>query len=153
MKYFIILTIFVSSLVKADQCTLVTCNDVSKDKRDCVVKEECSPKIRKLKAEIARLQKENEALKVAYTNLRTEHAIVHIENNPPEVVEYKNAVSLLVGASKTSLNTQTNTNNFTARTDYETDLGLMFQRDFTRFRGSFGATINGTLLLGAGFTF
>jgi len=140
MKYFIILTIFVSSLVKADQCTLVTCNDVSKDKRDCVVKEECSPKIRKLKAEIARLQKENEALKVAYTNLRTEHAIVH-------------AVSLLVGASKTSLNTQTNTNNFTARTDYETDLGLMFQRDFTRFRGSFGATINGTLLLGAGFTF
>lgn len=75
----------------------------------------------------------------------------------------KNAFTLLGGVAhtrlETSLTTTTNPvlanvrNEFNARTVRELDLGLMYQRDFDRIRGSVAATIRGTVLLGIGWVF
>lgn len=74
-----------------------------------------------------------------------------------EVEPNKNAISLLGLASPTGFKSASahsqNSGQIKVETEYEPDLGLMYQRDFSSFRFSIGGTINGTGFLGGGFTF
>jgi hypothetical protein len=104
-------------------------------------------RIRELEQQIASLQQERQDLLI----------LVHAH---PKVIEKsvvqesrKNAISLIGGISQTKLEVSQTASTYNAKNKYEADLGLMYQRDFKRVRGSIAATLNGTALLGIGFTF
>jgi len=69
----------------------------------------------------------------------------------------KHSVSLLGLASKTKLETRSvnggGASEFEAETKYEPDMGLMYQYDFDRVRGTVGGTLNGSAFIGVGFNF
>ena len=105
-------------------------------------------RIRELEAQIALLQQEKESLLVhVHTQRTVEKIVVQKEESR------KNAISLIGGLSSTKLEVSQTSNTYNAKNKYEPDLGLMYQRDFKRFRGSIAATLNGTALLGVGLTF
>ena len=93
-------------------------------------------------------------------SLKQEIAELKQNSSGKKTVEYvqvkdieKNSLSILGVAATTKLETSLSDTSFKAKNDYEPDLGLMYQRDFDNFRGTLGATIKGTLLLGAGIRF
>jgi len=79
-------------------CEEVTCDDVSKEKQDCIIKSRCNPIIRKHKKRIAELEKE-----VAYLRAHpiTDTKIVY--QRICTLPRSSTSVSLLVGESKSRL--------------------------------------------------
>lgn len=72
--------------------------------------------------------------------------------------EYNHSLSLLGMASKTRLETTEEdlgggNQRIQAETEYEADLGVMYQYDHERLRFSIGGSLNGTGFLGAGIKF
>lgn len=103
-------------------------------------------KIKALEAEVARLKAELEK-KPVYTMDTVERIVVRDETRI-------DAISLIVPYSPTKLSvTKTGPGSYHAQTDYELDLGLMYQHDFDWLRGSVSATVNGSFMLGAGIAF
>jgi len=73
-----------------------------------------------------------------------------------EVVRHegrKNALSVIGGVSKTDIRSRKDGNTTVVDTQFEPDVGVMFQHDFGRIRGSVSGTINRNLMLGVGLTF
>ena len=123
-------------------------------------------RIAQLEAQVAQLHQQNKALASNYDKLEQQYkTLVTKYNKAVYIIHHptkkeikrrpvnKNAITLLGAVSKTDLKTESNDVVFKAKTEYEPDLGLMYQRDFGRIRCSFGATINGTGLLVIGLNF
>lgn len=66
----------------------------------------------------------------------------------------KNSVSVLGGVNPTALKTTQTGSSYKAKTEYESDFGLMYQRDLSeRFRATGQITIQGAGFLGIGYNF
>ena len=65
----------------------------------------------------------------------------------------RNSLSLIAVANPTGLTVSEAGGKHKAKTDYEFDIGLMFQHDFDDIRGTVGVTVQGNLFLGAGVRF
>lgn len=134
--------------------TVQNCNCKATEK---IVKVEDTARIRRLEAQIAKLQAENEVIRKDNDKLLT--AVRTSEDNIIEVTRvvkekrYNDAISLIGGTSKTDLQVKQTGNTYDARNQYEATVGLMYQHDFDRVRGSLGITVNGIGFLGAGYSF
>lgn len=155
MKYLIILSMLVSANVFArDQMgnnnNVNNCNPVLKCESKIVYNTaKQRARIAALEARIAVLEKENAELGQKYNK-----ALIVIHHPMMEREEpNRNAISILGGASPTKLNTSSTPTSFKAANDFEPAVGLMYQHDFGRIRGSVAATLNGVGLLGVGLNF
>lgn len=150
MKSLVILINLLSSVSMAEQTCKLLCDEGTKEQKQCVLKRECDPKIRKLQREVDALKARNKELE---EQLATKPVVVTTE----KVVEVDNskvnAISLVFASSPTRLDTSSTPSAYTAETKDQTDLGLMYQRDFSRIRGSLGVGTHGLVLVGAGVTF
>lgn len=65
----------------------------------------------------------------------------------------KNTISVLVGATASKLKTKETKTTYEANTEYEADIGLMYQRTFSSTVLSIAATVQGSALMGFGLDF
>lgn len=134
--------------------TVQNCNCKSVEK---IVRVENTAKIARLEAELAKLRAENEVIRRDNDKLMSE--VRTSEDNILEVTRvvkekrHNDAISLIGGMSKTDLQVKQTSTSYDARNLYEPNVGLMYQHDFNRVRGSFGLTVNGTGFLGVGYSF
>lgn len=151
-KLIILLGILLGTTVLADQTGTTTGSNSPVTQQKCGdVKVECKPRtiyqtwkqqkrIKDLEAEVARLKAELKKYEW--------DAIEEEEYDYPE-----NAISLFGGPTPTGLKTTKTGGSIKVETDYEPDLGLMFQHDFDEIRGSIAVTLQGTAFLGLGVVF
>jgi hypothetical protein len=168
MKSLIVLTMFLGFAAHAEEANMscapvVTCSDVSKEKRQCIVKQDCEPQFKKLKAQIRKLEKENAELQakkaVVPAPVVVEKEVV--KEVVKEVIVEKELepkrhnLSLLAGKSYTNFEYEVVSPNYAVvRSERKLDAGLMYQYNFTKkYRGSALATVNGVTLLGFGVNF
>ena len=132
---------------------VATCNC----KAPRVVKVVDQAKIVELEKEIAKLKAEKASLEAQLDN-----SLFYIHHQQPEKVEVvrivqqkarNNSISVIGAASKTGLDVSSTGNSYESKTAYQGDAGLMYQHDFGRVRGSLGATLNGTGMIGIGYNF
>jgi hypothetical protein len=135
------------------------CGGLSKEQEDCVVKKRCNAEIRKLLKKLRKLEEEND-------DLRTQNAVLESERNMEGLIRShmadreanpkKNSVSLMLGRVATDIELKQEGKDYKAEGKPETDVGLMYQRDFgdsQRYRGSIGLTVRGAGYLGLGLNF
>ena len=133
------------------------CDDVTSDQKRCVLNNFCHEK--KLKQEIQALEEKKRLLEEELSKQKAKYdkLVFEIHHNLPEPIQpepqKKNSVSVIVGTSATALKTESTTSTFKAETKPELDLGLMYQRDISKVRGSVSATINGSVMFGVGLMF
>jgi hypothetical protein len=110
-------------------------------------------RIKELEEEVEKLKRENQELRAIF---QIEDDFIH---NPYPAMRRRNedknnAISLIGAASQTGMDVTNNGDgSFSAHSVYRPDAGLMYQHDFNNVRGSIGATLNGSALLGVGLKF
>lgn len=163
MKKLILATILVvsSSSVKAEENK--SCNQQPHPKKSAL--EKCRDKVKDTYKEIANLNKKIRSLELALAEKdgesKSKVVVEPIKETVKEVVVFKvlekaplkNSLSLVVPYAPTSLEVNQDSNGFSAKTVRKLDAGLIYQRDFNRVRGSVGATVGGSALLGLGYNF
>lgn len=144
----VLLLLFCITAKAENNCQTVTCGELSKDKRDCVLKEDCEPQVKRLKAKIAKLEEENKRLKAAPIVVRREVVVEEADIT-------RHNVSLLGGESYDSYDIkQVDKDTIRISNHRKFDAGLMYQYNFSRkIRGSILGTLNGVGLLGLGLNF
>jgi hypothetical protein len=126
----------------------------------CIMKRDCSPKLRKKDREIAELKKQlaeakkELALEKSKTP-KTRDSYYFVDTPVYKYVDnnHKNSVSLMIPFARTKFSASQDGNNFRVENQYQPDLGIMYQRDFNRIRGTAGLSIQGVGLLGVGYNF
>lgn len=147
MKRLIVaLAIFTATSVSAE--TWEFQSEAPKDAPVCVpppVKPKPKTKKHKPKPKVEQKETVKEVVKEVVV---TKEVVVEVEKEAN-----KNAISLIGMDSLTGFKTSVSGNTASIKTYRELDLGLMYQRDFSRIRASAAATFRGAVLLGIGVTF
>ena len=142
----------------SNQCS-TSCDDLTREQEDCVIKKRCNKELGKLLKKIRELEEENEDLKQKNAALEAESKleqelarIKQIEKQEPN----KNSISLLYGRSGTGVKVKQTAGSFKAESDVEDDIGLQYQRDFgdeLDYLFSIGLTVRGNGYVGLGLNF
>lgn len=155
MKYLFLISILMVTPVRGDELSLTTEKDAQTCIKGLVIKNKPSKaylekmkRLKDLEQEVASLKQEIAELKESASNKKPEEN-AKAQNKDVQ----KNSLSILGVAATTKLQSSFTDISYKASNDYEPDLGVMYQRDFNAFRATLGATIKGTVLIGAGLRF
>lgn len=152
------MTTFCTSVFASQSSCGTPCEDVTRAQKGCVLNNFCHEK--KLKKEIQALEQKKKELEeqLAAQQAKYEKLVFEVHHNLSEFISpipsiKRNSMSIIAGVSGTALDTEMTSLTFKARTKPQPDLGLMYQHDFDRLRGSISATISGSVMVGAGLVF